>query len=110
MAQKPKLELAWIGKENRPKLVPRILLEDIEKSYHPLRRVTERNLFNNRLIWGDDFLAPKALNRPAMEIPELFDAQDGIDRQHEQLIAEIEGKLQQRGSTNPLFSIGCRLM
>ncbi|MFZ5995483.1 MAG: hypothetical protein ACOYU4_10915 [Thermodesulfobacteriota bacterium] len=31
---KKKLELTWIGKENRPRLEPRILLEDAEKSYH----------------------------------------------------------------------------
>ena len=35
----------------------------------------------------------------------LFDAQDDIDRRREQLIAEIEGKLQQRVSQMPLFSI-----
>ncbi len=34
MTRKQKLELTWIGKENRPKLEPRILLEDPEKSYH----------------------------------------------------------------------------
>jgi adenine-specific DNA-methyltransferase len=28
--RKQKLELTWIGKVNRPKLEPRILLEDIE--------------------------------------------------------------------------------
>lgn len=28
MANKQKLELTWIGKENRPKLEPRILLEE----------------------------------------------------------------------------------
>jgi adenine-specific DNA-methyltransferase len=28
MQKKQKLELTWIGKENRPKLEPRILLED----------------------------------------------------------------------------------
>jgi hypothetical protein len=28
MSAKPKLELTWIGKENRPRLEPRILLED----------------------------------------------------------------------------------
>ena len=31
---KQKLELTWIGKEKRPRLEPRILLEDTEKSYH----------------------------------------------------------------------------
>ena len=35
----------------------------------------------------------------------LFDAQDDIDRRREQLIAEIEGKLQQRVSQRTLFSI-----
>jgi hypothetical protein len=32
--KKQKLELTWIGKENRPKLEPRILLENPDKSYH----------------------------------------------------------------------------
>lgn len=35
----------------------------------------------------------------------LFDAQDEIDRRREQLIADIEGKLQQRVSQTKLFSI-----
>lgn len=39
----------------------------------------------------------------------LFDAQDDIDRRREQLIAEIEGKLQQRVSQTTLFSIQWRL-
>jgi hypothetical protein len=30
--KKQKLELTWIGKENRPKLEPRILLEDPDRS------------------------------------------------------------------------------
>lgn len=34
MNKKKKLELTWVGKENRPKLEPRILLEESEKSYH----------------------------------------------------------------------------
>ena len=29
-----KLELSWIGKKNRPKLEPRILVEDLAKSHH----------------------------------------------------------------------------
>jgi adenine-specific DNA-methyltransferase len=32
MTRKQKLELTWIGKENRPKLEPRILPENPEKS------------------------------------------------------------------------------
>lgn len=35
----------------------------------------------------------------------LFDAQDEIDRRREQLIAEIEGKLQQKVSSQHLFAI-----
>jgi adenine-specific DNA-methyltransferase len=89
---KTKLELTWIGKENRPKLEPRILLEDPEKSYHAKYRVRERkdvtaentkstenpdslrslrslrlnepgDLFDNRLIFGDNLLALKALEQ-----------------------------------------------
>lgn len=58
-----RLELTWIGKENRPKLEPRILVEDPEKSYHALQRVTDNDLFDNRLIFGDNLLALKALEQ-----------------------------------------------
>lgn len=35
----------------------------------------------------------------------LFDAQDEIDRRRERLIAEVEGKLRQQVSSEPLFSV-----
>lgn len=60
---KQKLELTWIGKENRPRLEPRILLEDADKSYHAPHRVTDGDLFDNRLIFGDNLLALKALEQ-----------------------------------------------
>lgn len=60
---KQKLELTWIGKEMRPKLEPRILLEDPEKSYHAKQRVSEADIFDNRLIFGDNLLALKALEQ-----------------------------------------------
>ena len=60
---KQKLELTWIGKEKRPKLEPRILLEDPERSYHAKHRVTENDIFDNRLIFGDNLLALKALEQ-----------------------------------------------
>lgn len=63
---KQKLELTWIGKEKRPKLEPRILLEDPEKSYHASHRVSERDIFDNRLIFGDNLLALKALEQEFM--------------------------------------------
>ena len=56
-----KLELTWIGKDQRPRLEPRILLEDPKRSYHAKQRVTDKDLFDNRLIRGDNLLALKAL-------------------------------------------------
>ncbi len=58
---KKKLELTWIGKEKRPRLEPRILLEEPEKSYHAKHRVSDSDIFDNRLIFGDNLLALKAL-------------------------------------------------
>ena len=63
MTKKQRLELTWIGKEIRPKLEPRILLEDAEKSYHATHRVSENDIFDNRLIFGDNLLALKALEQ-----------------------------------------------
>ena len=60
---KQKLELTWIGKEKRPLLEPRILLEDPEKSYHAKHRVSDNDIFDNRLIFGDNLLALKALEQ-----------------------------------------------
>ncbi len=61
--KKQKLELTWIGKEHRPRLEPRILLEEVDKSHHAAHRVTDRDLFDNRLIHGDNLLALKALEQ-----------------------------------------------
>lgn len=60
---KQKLELTWIGKDVRPKLEPRILLEDPSKSYHAKHRVSKNDIFDNRLIFGDNLLALKALEQ-----------------------------------------------
>lgn len=80
---KQKLELTWIGKENRPRLEPRILVEDPEMSYHAKYRVKPQidadlrrldgadaaasasvgDLFDNKLIFGDNLLALKALEQ-----------------------------------------------
>ncbi|WP_294181057.1 site-specific DNA-methyltransferase [uncultured Clostridium sp.] len=56
MAEKQKLELTWIGKGEEPKLEPRILLYDKEKSYG------DQNT-ENMLIHGDNLLALKALEQ-----------------------------------------------
>ncbi|MCD6561327.1 MAG: site-specific DNA-methyltransferase [Deltaproteobacteria bacterium] len=56
MPKNQRLELTWIGKENQPKLEPRILIEDPEKSYG------DKNS-KNMLIYGDNLLALKALEQ-----------------------------------------------
>ena len=60
MAGKTKLELTWIGKDIRPRLEPRILIEDPEFSHHAETR-REGDIFDNVLIHGDNLLALKAL-------------------------------------------------
>lgn len=56
MTYKQKLELTWIGKGDEPKLEPRILLWDKDKSYG------DENT-ENMLIHGDNLLALKALEQ-----------------------------------------------
>ncbi|VXC42716.1 DNA methylase N-4 [Enterobacterales bacterium 8AC] len=56
MSTKQKLELNWIGKHKRPRLEPRILLEDKSLSHGD---VDSENL----LIHGDNLLALKALEQ-----------------------------------------------
>lgn len=60
---KTKLELTWIGKDKRPKLEPRILLENPGFSYHAKHRVSDNDQFDNKLIFGDNLLALKALEQ-----------------------------------------------
>jgi len=63
MTKRQKLELTWVGKENRPRLEPRILIEDAGKSYHAAARVGDTDIFDNILIHGDNLLALKALEQ-----------------------------------------------
>ncbi len=58
-----KLELTWIGKENHPKLEPRVLLDDPEQSHHAAARIAKNDIFDNQLIRGDNLLALKALEQ-----------------------------------------------
>jgi adenine-specific DNA-methyltransferase len=59
MNKRQRLELTWIGKEQRPRLEPRILIED--SSFHAAHLHGEDDIFDNRLILGDNLLALKAL-------------------------------------------------
>jgi adenine-specific DNA-methyltransferase len=61
--RKQRLELTWLGKDERPRLEPRILLEDEDKSYHAKARVSDDDIFDNILIHGDNLLALKALEQ-----------------------------------------------
>lgn len=54
--QLQKLELTWIGKGDEPKLEPRILIEDTDKSFGDSKS-------ENMLIHGDNLLALKALEQ-----------------------------------------------
>ena len=54
--KKQKLELTWIGKDERPRLEPRILIEDPERSYCAKSKRGEGDIFDNRLIFG--FVTP----------------------------------------------------
>lgn len=56
MKKQGKLELTWVGKDERPRLEPRILIEDPTKSYGDPK--TE-----NMLIFGDNLLALRALEQ-----------------------------------------------
>ncbi|MFK5949644.1 MAG: site-specific DNA-methyltransferase [Methylococcales bacterium] len=58
-----KLELTWIGKNSSPKLEPRILLNDPSKDHHSPIRVSQKDQFDNKLIFGDNLLALKALEQ-----------------------------------------------
>jgi adenine-specific DNA-methyltransferase len=58
-----RLELTWIGKREGPRLEAGQLLEDSERSYSAARRVTEHDLFDNRLIFGDNLVVLKALEQ-----------------------------------------------
>jgi adenine-specific DNA-methyltransferase len=60
MSKKQKLELTWVGKEDCPRLEPRILIEDPSLSHHASTR-HDGDIFENILIQGDNLLALKAL-------------------------------------------------
>ena len=62
-SNKTKLELTWIGKEHRPRLESRILLEVPEHSHHAAHRVSEKDIFDNMLVRGDNLLGLKALEQ-----------------------------------------------
>lgn len=65
MKTKNKLELTWIGKNERKKIEPRILVEDSEKSYGDVES-------GNILIHGDNLLALKSIEKIMLEKLSVF--------------------------------------
>lgn len=63
MKRNQKLELTWIGKEDRAPYHPRILLEDYELSHTAPYRRLEGDEFENHLIFGDNLPALLALEK-----------------------------------------------
>lgn len=62
MAKSQRLELTWMGKEIRPRLEPRILIEDESLSWcAPTKK--KGDIFDNMLIFGDNLLALKSLEQ-----------------------------------------------
>ena len=61
MTRKEKLELTWIGKSQISKIEPRILIEDIQLSYHAKKKYNNNDLFDNKIIFGDNLLGLKAI-------------------------------------------------
>ena len=60
--RKPRLELTWIGKDERPRLEPRILLP-VDKMSHAKGKPGDGGIHENILIQGDNLLALKALEQ-----------------------------------------------
>src|SRR5687768_5235803 len=60
---KRRLELNWIGKQQRSRLEPRVLVEDNGLSHLSRVRRSAIDEFGNRLIHGDNLLALKALEQ-----------------------------------------------
>jgi adenine-specific DNA-methyltransferase len=62
MSKHQRLELTWVGKDIQPRLEPRILMENPKKSYHAATQ-REGDFFDNKLIFGDNLLALRALEQ-----------------------------------------------
>ena|SRR5271166_2158228 len=61
MSRKQKLELTWIGKERRPRLEPRVLIEVSQVSYCRPANDFQGRQAENLIVHGDNLLALKAL-------------------------------------------------
>ncbi len=79
-------------------------IKEIDRQIKEARRAATAALTLEEKLAGQKQIKALESQRNAKR-RSLFDAQDEIDRRREQLIAEIEGKLQQQISQTHLFSV-----
>jgi superfamily II DNA or RNA helicase len=83
-------------------------LKEIDRQIKEAKRATTAALTLEDKLAGQKQIKALEVQRNQKR-RSLFDAQDDVDRQREQLIEQIEGKLTQRSKLQQLFSIRWRL-
>jgi hypothetical protein len=83
-------------------------IKDFDRQIKEARGQIKKALLLDQKLAGHKLIKTLESQRNAKR-RSLFEVQDDIDRWREQLIADIEGKLQQRVSLEKLFSIRWRL-
>jgi adenine-specific DNA-methyltransferase len=79
-------------------------IKDFDRQIREARRVANAGLTLEEKLAGQKKI--KALeSQRNQKRKSLFEAQDEVDQRREQLILQIEGKLQQRSGNSCLFSI-----
>ena len=83
-------------------------LKEIDRQIKEAKRAATAALSLEEKLDGQKYIKALEAQRNQKR-RSLFDAQDEVDRQREQLIAQIEGKLTQRSELQHLFTIQWRL-
>ncbi len=83
-------------------------LKELDRQIKEARRAATTALTLEEKLAGQKAIKALEAER-ATKRRTLFDAQDRIDAQRAELIAQIEGKLEQKIDTRPLFTIRWRL-
>lgn len=104
-------EPGWRGRRlgGRPKVHDRKLglereIKDIDREIKEARRAATRAVTLEDKLSGQKQIKALEAQRNQKR-RSLFDAQDRVDQQREVLIAEIEGKLAQTMTVDPLFAL-----
>jgi len=84
-------------------------IKEIDRQIREVRRATSTALTLEEKLAGQKQI--KALeSQRNLKRRSLFEAQDDVDRQRDELITQIEGKLEQRNELLPLFLIRWSLL